>query len=239
MVERARIRDNARDVRADVPQVRHEKPIAAIPEHFIRLGLHVRGAAGGQRERDLHPPPDVDKRVREAELLHEIADREFLWVVMVLWVKPHWRFRRRRTHLVVEGADALCAGRRPVAWDDALHADFFRGAKDILLDIRAGRADQDIDARECFPELLRGVFDVSQPNLDAGRTEGLRLRLGYGCRTNERSDALFRESAISDFMRRMRWDTHESSRLEEPFNDALPGESGRAEDENERLSTLR
>lgn len=205
--ERARVRDDARDVRPDVPQVRHEQPVRAVPEHLVGLRLHGRAAASGERERDLHPPADVEERVWHAQVLHELADREFLRgrdIERLVSENAGLLGVGAPAHLVVELTQPLRTGRRPVARNDALHADVFRRAEDLLLvvdDPRAHRADQDIDAREYLSELCRVVRDVSKPDLDPRCAKGLRLRLRNRCRTKEGSDALWRCSVISGFMR--------------------------------------
>ncbi len=45
---------------------------------LVSQALEPRGTPRRQRERELHPPADVDERVGHPELLDELANREFL-----------------------------------------------------------------------------------------------------------------------------------------------------------------
>ena len=80
LVERARVREDARDPGADVVQVREEVARGAARgahvRHLLRLGRER--AAQGQREVVLHPPADVDEGVVHAERFDVFPDGEFL-----------------------------------------------------------------------------------------------------------------------------------------------------------------
>ena len=80
LVERARVRDDARDERADAVEVREEHRRGARLDRHVRHRLHAwgGGAARGEGEEDLHPCADVDEGVGDTELLDEVLDAEFL-----------------------------------------------------------------------------------------------------------------------------------------------------------------
>ncbi len=79
-VQRPRVREDPRDVFADVRVARDEGPRRAVcvdrPRHVLHLLRHL--AAQGQREVELHPQADVDEGVRNAELLDEVVNVQFL-----------------------------------------------------------------------------------------------------------------------------------------------------------------
>lgn len=80
LVQRARVRDDARDEHADVVQVRdeHLEPARAVQRVGHRLPRVWHRAARREWEGELHPPADVDVRVRHTELLDQVADLQFL-----------------------------------------------------------------------------------------------------------------------------------------------------------------
>ena len=114
LVHRPRVHEDPRDVRPDVLAVRNQVPRRAVriytPRHLLdRLG---RLAAQREREVELHPPPDVDERMRHAELLDVLPDLQFLKGSNVsadtrgtCIVEPEWRCGR-------EGGGACNSPRR-------------------------------------------------------------------------------------------------------------------------------
>ena len=80
MVESTRVRDNARDEGSDVVQVSHQVGHVACSVNRMRRPLsHLRRlAALGEREGELHEPADLDKRIRQADVLDEVVDSVFL-----------------------------------------------------------------------------------------------------------------------------------------------------------------
>ena len=82
--ERARVRGDARDVRAERVRVREQRARVARRERAVRARERSRGGLGARRQRQegLHVPAGVDEGVREAEVADERADGEFLCVGM-------------------------------------------------------------------------------------------------------------------------------------------------------------
>ena len=80
LVDRTRVGDDPRDVRADVVQIRDEVLAFAVTVHHPgeRFELRFDGAAQGKRKEELHPEADIDNRVRDPELLAVLADFVFL-----------------------------------------------------------------------------------------------------------------------------------------------------------------
>ena len=80
LVDRAWVGDDPRDPRPDVVQVGEQ--LLAVARAVHRPGYLFEILRGGAAQWDgqveLHPPTDVDERVPDAEVLHELADAEFL-----------------------------------------------------------------------------------------------------------------------------------------------------------------
>ena len=75
----------------------------------------------------------------------------------------------KTTYHVSEQTDALRTGRRPVARDDSLYADFLRCAQNLaLLADHSGidTADEDVDASQVLLELLEVVSHLPDADLD-------------------------------------------------------------------------
>ena len=81
-VQRARVRDDARDERADAVEVREEHRRGARLDRHVRHCLHAwgGGAARGEGEEDLHPCADVDEGVGDVEGFDVFVDGVFLRV---------------------------------------------------------------------------------------------------------------------------------------------------------------
>ena len=80
VVERAGVRDDARDPRADVAAVRDEALLLARAVERVRHREELRREVGARGDGDveLHPPADVDVGVRERDGLDERVDFQFL-----------------------------------------------------------------------------------------------------------------------------------------------------------------
>ena len=197
LVQGARVREDPRDVRADVVLVRNQVAHPAIsvnpPRHVLdRLR---RAAAQGQREVELHPPADVDERVRYAKILDEVADFQFLLASRSVLLLGDGKDREGEdgTCLVVQRADAPCTGRAEIARDDALDADFLRGTDDVALladHPPDDGADDDVCTREGLLQALDAVAQVARADLDALGTEVGHGRLGEGRGAYDGRDAL-------------------------------------------------
>ena len=77
-IHRPRVRQDPRDVRPDVVEVREEDSVASVAVYRVRTLFQQAIATLWERERDLHPPADVNEGVWQPELLDELADRKFL-----------------------------------------------------------------------------------------------------------------------------------------------------------------
>ena len=87
------------------------------------------------------------------------------------------------TCLVVQRADALRAGRAEITRDDALDADFLRGADDVALladHPPDDGADDDVCTREGLLQALDAVVQVARADLDASGTKVGHGGLGEG-----------------------------------------------------------
>lgn len=80
LVECARIGDDARDIRSDVVEVGEKHGGVDVFDDLPRGFLeHLQGGlVHGNRQKVLHPPANVDERVRNAEVLDELAYSKFL-----------------------------------------------------------------------------------------------------------------------------------------------------------------
>ncbi len=86
MVDSAGVREDAHDIYAYMPVIGQQIPRRTVSDDrvgnlFDRLKFQGRSSRmGPQREwkDELHPPADVDECVRDANLLDELVDREFL-----------------------------------------------------------------------------------------------------------------------------------------------------------------
>ena len=80
LVERARVRDDARDPGTDVIEVRGQVQALSVSDDRPRelFGMCGSAATEGQRKAELQPRPNVDDRVADSELFDVLPDPEFL-----------------------------------------------------------------------------------------------------------------------------------------------------------------
>ena len=101
----------------------------------------------------------------------------------------------KTTYHVSEQTDALRTGRRPVARDDSLYADFLRCAENLALladHSRIDTADKDVDALQVLFELLKVVGHLPDADLDPRALQLLGAGLVNRGRADERCDTLQR-----------------------------------------------